>query len=515
MSVRRTFAVALTGVTGHIVTVEAAATAQLPGIAVIGLPDAALAEAKQRIRVACHSSAFKLAPRMITINLSPADMPKHGSGFDLAMALTALAASNALAQHHLASTVHIGELGLDGTVKRTPGLLPAVQAAKRSGYPRVMVALEALPEARLVAGIDVVGVRSLAEAVAWHRGETLEFTDSPSGSPSTLRHVLGAQDELEMADVVGHDEIVEALTVAAVGGHNLAMVGSPGTGKSMLAMRLPSILPDLTDEEAVRVTSVASLQTSQPFRELIRRPPLQAPHHSITLGAMVGVGTRSFSPGAVSRASEGVLFLDEAPEFSSRVLEALRQPLESGEISVQRSSLAVTMPARFMLVLASNPCPCGYANSVTTSCTCQPQVLRRYRNRVSGPIRDRLDIRLRVENIAIEQATGTRALQSATSSAALRMQVSEARERTRRRLQRTPWHLNSQVSGAWMRDADNAAPAKETALLDTALQSGRLSMRGYDRVLRVAWSFADLLGDSKLTSTHIGKALTLRDEAHW
>lgn len=290
MTVARTLAVALTGLTGQIVEVEAAVSSQLPGIAVIGLPDTALAEAKQRIRVACQNSGFTLSRRFITLNLSPAELPKNGSGFDLGMALAALVVSGEVPQTQMADTMHIGELGLDGAVRRTAGTLPAVQAARQAGINRVMVPFDSVAEAQLIPDIEVIGVRTLCEAAAWHRGEKV--------AAGQRDHQVEADTETsdfhesDMSHVLGHEHAVDALAVAAVGGHHTSLLGPPGTGKTMLASRIPSIMPELDDEEAIEVTAIASLSGSSEIRQLMRTPPFESPHHSITLSAMVGGGTR-------------------------------------------------------------------------------------------------------------------------------------------------------------------------------------------------------------------------------
>lgn len=512
MTVTRTLAIALTGLQGQVVQVEAAVTAQLPGMSVIGLPDAALAEAKQRIRIACQSSGLSLSPRFITLNLSPAELPKNGAGFDLAMAISALAASSQLPQDRLADTVHIGELGLDGSVRRSFGVLPAVLAARRAGLTTVMVAQECVAEAHLVSGVTVVGVRSLLDAAHWHQGNLREGHTSPK--PEGARP-HGEGEELDIADIVGQDDAVEALTVAAVGGHHVSMVGPPGTGKTMLAARLPTLLPDLDDATAVEVSSIASLSSTRPLTSLIRRPPFEAPHHSLTLGAMIGTGTRTVKPGAITRASGGVLFLDEAPEFSPKVLDALREPIESGSICVQRASLSVTLPARFQLVLAANPCPCGNSDVMGVNCSCEPASRRRYAARLSGPLRDRVDIRMNIWQInpALIRSELSSGGRPRPTSSDLRKRVCEARLRSAARLKGTPWRLNSHVSGVWLRHPDQRLSSQVTQPLDDAFHRGQVSMRGYDRALRLAWSFADSESESQPTRAHVVRALSLRNGA--
>lgn len=518
-----TRAVALTGITGSVINVEAAVTSQLPGFNIIGLPDASIAEAKQRIRVACQASGLQLSSRVITVNLSPAELPKFGSGFDLSIALAALSASGSAAFHsRFRDTVHIGELGLDGSVRETSGTLATVRVAAEAGFSLVMVPAERFAEATLVPNIRIVPVASLTEAVEWH---TLL-------DPTDYEHVLLERAHLraakdldpaqkntdlagDMCDVVGHESVIEALTIAAAGGHHVSMSGPPGTGKTMLASRLPGLLPDLSEEAALEVTAIHSLSHPAAKSGLIRRPPLEAPHHTATVAAMVGTGSRHVIPGMATRASHGVLFLDEAPEFAPAVLETLRQPLESGTITLHRARLTVTLPARFLLVLASNPCPCGNAGVVGKSCRCSGGALRRYQARISGPLRDRLDMTLLVDTPSTHRLVSSGPVtRYGSSSRELRERVHDARTRSHKRLQRTPWSLNSAVSSAWLHHPENRLSSRTTRKLDEALLDGRVSMRGYDRTLRMAWTIADLEGEPVPSATHVIRASALRFGDH-
>ena len=506
MGIARTHAVALLGLTGALVEVEADISAQLPGMILIGLPDAALSQATQRVRAAATNSGCPLTVHRLTINLSPAALPKHGAGFDLAIALACLAADKVLSAESVGTVVHFGELALDGRLRPTPGILPGVMTAARLGHSTVMVPVGNEQEARLVPGIRVVGVASLREAAIWH-GAAL----TPVPVEPILAAVLPISEaaEPDLADVIGNDDAILALQIAAAGGHHVFMLGPPGAGKTMLAARLPGLLPDLDPADSLEVSSLRSLSGPGLGGTLITRPPWVAPHHTATAAAMVGGGGAQIRPGAASQASHGVLFLDEAPEFSSPVLDALRQPLESGWISIHRASAVAHFPARFQLVMAANPCPCGQYGAGDLSCTCPPNARRRYLARISGPLLDRIDIQLGVRRITAAElrlAAGSTRVTSATA----RHRVVTARAMAAERLTDTPWTLNSQVPGPWLRQGLVRLPPKTTAGLDRALERGGITMRGYDRVLRIAWTIADCDGLTLPGPDQVGQALYLR-----
>ncbi|NHI16827.1 ATP-binding protein [Microbacterium sp. CBS5P-1] len=359
MIVVRTWAVALTGLAGALIEVEADITQHRPDFRLIGMPDKALGEAVRRVTNASENSGLALPDRRLTVNLSPASLPKQGSGFDLAVALAAVATDGRADPDSLARTVHIGELGLDGRVRAVPGVLPAVLAAVRAGRPRVVVPWSNRAEAELVTGAEVIAVRTLAEAARLHGADVDDPVLAGGEAPEAAPPARAAEEAPpDLSEVVGQDDAVEALVVAAAGGHHLLMSGPPGAGKTMLARRLPGILPALDDAAALEVASVRSL-SGEAVTRLGRTPPFESPHHSATLAALVGGGSRRASPGAVARASRGVLFLDEVAEAPRSVLDALRQPLESGTIEIHRAGFTARFPARFQLVLAMNPCPCG------------------------------------------------------------------------------------------------------------------------------------------------------------
>lgn len=503
MSIARTWSVALVGVEGELVEVEADLSKQTPEFKIIGLPDKSLGEAVQRVHNACANSGAPLPRRRLTVNLSPASLPKQGSGFDVAIAIACLATEMTMDTSSLTSTVHLGELGLDGRLRPIPGVLPAVMAAARAGRRRAVVPWANREEACLVDGIEIIGAVNLAQVLALHGADVEIPEDAPV---ELLIDETPAEPRADLADVIGQQEAVEALVVAAAGGHHLMMCGPPGAGKTMLARRLTGILPELDDRAALASAAIRSLSGDRVV-ELTRTPPFEAPHHSASVAALVGGGSRTVRPGAIARATEGVLFLDEAGEFATSALDALRQPLETGSITIHRSSVSAAFPARFQLVLATNPCPCGDYGIRGGKCTCPPAAIRRYLGRLSGPLLDRLDIELTLTRVSVAQREHTT---SSTTTADARARVALARERTAWRLRETPWRLNAQVPGTWLREGPLAPAPAVRRPLDAALHRGALTLRGYDRVLRVAWSLADLDSRPQLGADDLGRALYLK-----
>ncbi|MBA3619414.1 MAG: YifB family Mg chelatase-like AAA ATPase [Acidothermales bacterium] len=517
MTLARAHAAALVGVQGHAVEVEADLAQGLPTFVLVGLPDTALSEARDRVRAAVVNSGESWPARRITVSLSPAALPKRGSGFDLPIAVAVLAAAGGLPMAQLEGMALMGELGLDGQVRPVRGVLPSVLALAEAGVDRVVVPAANAAEAQLVPDVRVLPVRSLRQLVAVLRGE--EKLDSAESSTPDAGAALSAAGEgcaggdgLDLADVLGQSAARTALEVSAAGGHHLFLYGPPGTGKTMLAERLPGLLPALDRPAALEVTTIHSVAgTLPPDRPLMTRPPFHGPHHTATLPAIVGGGSGIVRPGAVSLAHRGVLFLDEAPEFASGVLDALRQPLECGEVVIARAHTTARFPARFTLVLAANPCPCGRADDTAggagDACNCTPHARIRYLGRLSGPLLDRVDLRMAMRQVSRADMISDRLHVEPTHVVAAR--VAAARERAVGRLAGTPWRTNAEVAS---RELRRGWAPRSGALrsVERLLEVGALTARGVDRVVRVAWTLADLAGRDRPGIDEVDTAVALR-----
>ena len=507
----KTYAGTVLGIDAVMVTVEADITRGI-GMYLVGLPDNAVKESQERIRAAFENSGFRMSGRKIVINLAPADLRKEGSLFDLPIAVALLAASGQIESELVDKYMILGELSLDGTLRPIKGALPLTVRAAQEGLRGVILPEENAREAAVVEGTEVIGVQSLAQVVAFLTGEeAIEPTHLDTTQVFDNESNRFSED---FADVKGQAQAKRALEIAAAGGHNVVMIGAPGSGKTMLARRMPSIMPPMTLSEALETTkihSVAGKLGSE--RGLLARRPFRAPHHLTSQVALIGGGT-SPQPGEVSLAHNGILFLDELPEFGRNMLEVLRQPLEDKTITVSRAKYSVEYPANFSLIASMNPCPCGYYNHPTKECTCAAGAVFRYMNRISGPLLDRIDLHIEVTPVALEELSSDRVEES---SATIRERVIRARAIQTARFEGIEGvHTNAMMNSRMVREYCPLDSAART-LLERAMERLKLSARAYDRIIKVARTIADLAGEAQIAPSHIAEAITYRslDRESW
>lgn len=500
MAIGKALSVGIIGLETFTIHIQSCISQGLPFFSIIGLPDTSLSEARDRVKSACQSTGFSWPQTRVTVNLSPASMPKRGSSHDLAIAVSILCAARVIPDEQIGNTIVLGELNLDGTILPIHGILPILLHARNHNITRVVVPYANRHEAQLVPDIDIISVQHIGELIEYFGGKAhyqlpqLEY-DTHSPQP----HI----DYGDMSQVIGQDYAIYAMQIAAAGKHHMLMVGPPGAGKTMLASRMPTIMPPLQQQAQLEVASIRSLCGTLEDYGISDVAPYEAPHHTASTASLVGGGTGIAQPGSISKAHHGILFMDEAPEFTTRTLQTLREPLESGKIVLSRSKGSVTYPADFQLIMAANPCPCGMWYGTGERCVCTTRKRQRYLMKLSGPILDRIDIQIHIP--AVEQVGANAS--SGPSSATLKEDVIQAQERARHRYKQWGWQYNAQVSGQWLHEN---TPYDALEIANESLRTHTLTLRGADRALRLAWTLADLAQHPAPTREDMFQGIALR-----